>query len=164
MRPTPPGFDPQVWVELEGARALLRDGDVAGALAMYGNVFDACVRSGDHYHASVIAHTAGVAEPDLTKKHEWNLAALREADAVADRDRVKETYPSNLNNLGMSFAQLGQAAKAIDALERALMHVRDLPSGPYADQVRAGIERNLGRAREPAGHAADNARNETGRD
>src|SRR5258708_37751594 len=159
MRPTPPGSDPQVGVELEEARSQLRDGDLAGALATYREAFDGCVTKGDHYHAAVVAHTAGVAEPDLTKKHEWNLTALREADAVADRDRVKETCASNLNNLGMSFAQLGQGARAIDALERALTHVRDLPPGPYADQVRAGIERNLGRAREPAGHTADNARN-----
>ncbi len=149
---------------LEGARAQLRNGDVAGALATYGKAFDGCVTKGDHYHASVVAHTAGVAEPDLTKKHEWNLAALREADAAADRDRIKETYASNLNNLGMSFAQLGQDAKAIDALERALTHVRDLPPGPYADQVRAGIERNLARARASTGHTADNARNTLGRD
>lgn len=164
MRPMPPGFDPRVWTALEDARALLKTGDVAGALATYRKAFDDCVKRGDHYHASITAHSAGVVESDLTKKHEWNVAAIREADAVADRDRVKETYASNYNNLGMSFAQLGEIEKAIDSLERARTHVGDVPPGPYADQVRAGIERNLARAREPAGHAAHNSRNETGRD
>ena len=164
MRPTPPGFDPHVWNELEAARAQLASGDAAAAVATYRTAFDGCVARGDHYHASVVAHMAGVAETDVAKKHEWNLAALREADAVPDRARVRDTYASNYNNLGMSHAQLGERDRAIDAFERALGHVGDLPPGPYADQVRGGIERNLARAREPAGHTADNSRNELGRD
>lgn len=148
MRPTPPGFDPQVWTELEEARAQLQRGETAGALATYRGAFDGCVARADHYHASVVAHSAGVAEPDLGKKHEWNLAALHEADAVADRERVKGLYASSYNNLGMSFAQLGDRERARDALDRALTHVGDVPPGAYAEQVRAGIERNLARVRE----------------
>ena len=121
---------------------------MAGALATYRRAFERCIARADHYHATVIAHMAGVAEPDPTKKHEWNLEALREADAVADRDRVKDTYASNCNNLGMSYAQLGEREQAIATFERALSCVGDVPAGPYADQVRAAIERNLARARE----------------
>ena len=164
MRPVPPGFDPLVWTDLERARAQLASGDTAAALATYRRAFDGSVGRGDHYHASVIAHTAGVAEADAAKKHEWNVAALREADAAPDRARVRDTYASNLNNLGMSFAQLGERDKAIEAFERALAQVDDLAPGPYRDQVRGGIERNLARAREPSGQSADNARNESGRD
>ena len=164
MRPVPPGFDPGVWSELERARAQLASGDVAAALATYRSTFDDCVVRADHFHASVAAHMAGVAEFDAATKHEWNVAALREADAVGDRERVKGTYASNLNNLGMSFAQLGHRDRALETFERALAHVGDLPPGPYADQVRTGIERNLARARGPAGQTADNARNEMGRD
>ena len=148
MRPTPPGFDPHVWTELEEARAQLKSGETAGALAMYRMAFHECLARSDHYHASVIAHMAGVAEPDLIKKHEWNVAALREADAVADRARVKDTYASSYNNLGISFARLGEHEKAIDSFEQALARVGDVPPGPYADQVRGGIERNLARLRE----------------
>jgi len=148
MRPLPPDFDPGVWTDLETAKAQLKSGDAAGALATYRRAFDGCLARSDHYHASVIAHTAGVAETDPSKKHDWNLAALREADAVADRDRVKDTYASNYNNLGMSYAQRGERELAIEVLQRALAHVDDIPTGPYADQVRAGIERNLARARE----------------
>ena len=148
MRPTPPGFDPQVWTDLEHARAQINSGDTTSALATYSRAFDGCIARSDHYHASVIAHMAGVAEPDPVKKHEWNITALREADAVADRARVKNTYASNYNNLGMSFAQLGQRESAAEAFERALQAVADLPPGPYADQVRAGIERNVARLHE----------------
>jgi len=148
MRPTPPGFDPEVWAQLEQANAELKAGDTTGALETYRVAFEGCVTRSDHYHATVIAHMAGVAEPDPTKKHEWNLEALREADAVAERDRVKDTYASNCNNLGMSYAQLGEREKAIETFQRALAHVGDVPAGPYADQVRAAIERNLARALE----------------
>src|SRR5260221_5124119 len=148
MRPLPPGFDPQVWTELEEAKAQLKAGDAKGALATYRRAFDGCVARSDHYHATVVAHMAGVTETDPNKKHDWNLTALREADAVEDRDPVKDTYASNCNNLGMSYAQLGDREKAIESFQRALAHVADVPTGPYADQVRAAIERNLARAQE----------------
>ncbi len=148
MRPLPPGFDRQVWTELEEAKAQLKAGDAKGALATYRRAFDGCVARSDHYHATVVAHMAGVTETDPNKKHDWNLAALREADAVADRDRVKDTYASNYNNLGMSYAQRGEREQAIATFERALSCAGDVPTGPYADQVRAAIERNLARARE----------------
>src|SRR2546423_4793401 len=141
MRPTPPGFDPEVWADLEEAKGQLKNGETARALATYRQGYERCLARKDHYHATVIAHMAGVAEPDPTKKHDWNLAALREADAVADRDRVKDTYASNYNNLGMSHAQRGERAQAIDAFERALAHVANVPAGPYAHQCRAPIER-----------------------
>lgn len=88
---------------------------------------------------------AGVAEPDIARKHEWNLRAVAQADAVDDRESVKDTYASNLNNLGLSFAQLGDTVRARETFERALRHAADLSAGPYADQVRAGIERNITR-------------------
>ena len=144
----PSWFDPEVRASLEEARAQLQAGDPAGALATYRVAFDGCVARSDHYHASVIAHMAGVAEADPIAKHDWNLAAVREADAVAERDRVKDTYASSYNNLGLSYAQRGEREQAIRAFRRALAHVADVPAGPYADQVKAAIERNLARARE----------------
>lgn len=89
MRPTPPNIDPRIWPRLEEARELLRQGDVSGALDRYTSTWGECVATADHYHASVIAHMAGVAEPDTVKKHEWNLRAISEADQVADRSVVK---------------------------------------------------------------------------
>lgn len=88
---------------------------------------------------------AGVAEADLAKKHQWNLRAIEQADAVADRGRVRETYASNLNNLGLSYAQLGEAERARETFAAALRHADDLPPGAYGEQVRASIRRNLER-------------------
>src|SRR5438093_9180331 len=139
MRSTPPNLDPRIWARLEEARELLRQGDVSGALDRYASTWDECVATADHYHASVIAHMAGVAEPDIVKKHEWNLRAISKADQVADRSVVKGLYASNLNNLGMSYAQLGDQSKAIETFEAALRAVDDLQPGAYKDQVRGGI-------------------------
>jgi len=146
MRPAPPNFDPRIWARLEEARELLRQGDVAAALDGYTSTWCECVAASDHLHASVIAHMAGVAEPDIVKKHEWNLRAISQADQVADRSLVNDVYASNLNNLGLSYAQLGDQRKAMEIFEAALRAVDDLQPGPYRDQVRAGIERNLARA------------------
>jgi len=55
-------------------------------------------------------------------------------------------YASNLNNLGMSYAQLGDQSKAIETFEAALRAVDDLQPRAYRDQVRAGIERNVASA------------------
>jgi tetratricopeptide (TPR) repeat protein len=105
------------------------------------------VRTADHFHASVTAHVAGVAEPDIGKKHEWNLRAIAQADQVADRSLVNHLYASNLNNLGMSYAHLGDQRKAIERFEAALRAVDDVQRGPHREQVRAGIEGNLAKAR-----------------
>lgn len=149
MRPTPPSFDPQVKSALDEAKALLAAGDRATALAVYARAWDGALERDDHFHASVIAHMAGVVEDDPTKKHEWNLAALREADAVADRKRVKGTYASNYNNLGLSYALLGDRDKARESFALALSAVADIDPGPYAEQVRGGIERNVARLSAP---------------
>lgn len=94
---------------------------------------------------------AGVAEPDPAKKHEWNVAALREADADPQTIRSRGMYASLYNNLGMSHSVNGRRAEALRAYEVASAHVDEIDPGPYADQVRAGIERNV--ARLPAGDA-----------
>ena len=145
MRPVPPGFDASVWEHLERARAHANSGDAQGAAETYRAAYEGCRARQDHYYASVVAHQAGVAEPELARKHEWNLIALAEADAVPDPMRVRDFYASNLNNLGMTYAQLGERAQAKDTFKRALVHAAELPPGPYADQVRGGIERNLAR-------------------
>ena len=145
MRPVPPGFDASVWEQLERARARISSGDLAGAGEIYRGAYETRRARQDHYYASVIAHQAGVNEPDLQRKHEWNLIAVAEADAVTDRTRVRDLYASNLNNLGMTYAQLGERSLAKTTFERALTHASELAPGAYADQVRAGIERNLAR-------------------
>lgn len=144
-RPSPPDFDPQVRSALDEAKGRLAAGDIPSALAIYQRAWDDRVARGDHFHACVIAHMAGVVDPDLTRKHDWNVAALAEADAVADLIRGRGMYPSLYNNLGMSASLRGDRADAHRYFELARSHLAELEPGPYAEQVRAGIERNLAR-------------------
>ena len=55
---------------------------------------------------------AGVIEPDPARKLDWNVNALREADAAADRERIRGFYASLHNNLAFSHAMLGNLDEA----------------------------------------------------
>ena len=145
MRATPPDFDPRVRAVFDEARALIAARNVPGALATYARIWDELVAEGDHLHACVVAHMAGVAEPDGAKKHEWNIVAIREAGAVPETMRWRGMYASLYNNLGMSHALQGRADEARRSFELALGHLDEIEPGPYKEQSRAGIERNLAR-------------------
>ncbi|HEX9495320.1 MAG TPA: hypothetical protein VGA38_06145 [Candidatus Limnocylindria bacterium] len=133
----------EVQRELDIAKTLLAGGDRSGATTVYQRLWDRLVASGDHFHAAVVAHMAGVVEPDDAAKHEWNIAALREADATLPREDVAWFYPSLYNNLGYSYAMRGDRAAARRSLEIALSHVDALEAGPYAEQVTKTINDRL---------------------
>lgn len=121
----------------------LAAGDVGGALAVYNEVWDAVVIRGDHGHASVIAHMAGVAEADPQKKLQWNLDALREAYAAGDHPLVAGFYPSLFSNLGYSYLMLGDLPEALRYMELAASRLGDLEPGPYANHIRSTVEAKL---------------------
>ncbi len=145
--PTPPNFDPDVQRALDEAKTLIAADRISDALARYRLAYDGAIAKGDHFHACVIAHMAGVAESDPKKKHDWNLAALRHADGAPDVTGSRGMYASLYNNLGMSHLLLGKRDRARECFERAAARVAEIGTGPYADRVRAGIERNLARSR-----------------
>jgi hypothetical protein len=134
---------PEVQRELDVAKTLLAGGDPAGTLTVYRRLWDRLVAAGDHFHATVVAHMAGVVEPDNEKKHEWNVAALRQADAAEAPEDVAGLYPSLYNNLGYSYAMRGDRAAARRSLETALSHVGALEAGPYAERVTKTINDRL---------------------
>ena len=67
MRASPPDVDPRVRAVLDEATALIAARSVPAALASYARIWDELVAEGDHFHACVVAHMAGVAEPDAAK-------------------------------------------------------------------------------------------------
>lgn len=142
-----PDVDPSVRSALEEARTLIAAGDPDGALAVYQRAWDELLAKGDHLHACVVAHMAGVAEKDAVKKHEWNVVALREAEVVPDALRWRGMHVSLYNNLGMSHSLQGRTDEARRCFELAREHLDELEPGPYKDQARGGIERNLARLR-----------------
>jgi hypothetical protein len=145
MREGPGGFDPTVKAALDEAKALIASGDIVGGLAAYQRTYDDAIGRGDHYHASVVAHMAGVAEPDAAAKHQWNVDALREAYAAGDRRHVAGFYASLFGNLAFSHAMLGNLDDALRYQALASTRVQDIEPGAYRDQVAAATERNLAR-------------------
>lgn len=133
----------EVQRELDVARTLLAGGDPAGSLVVYQRLWDRLVAQRDHFHATVVAHMAGVVEPDNDRKHDWNVAALREADAAEPRADVAGLYASLYNNLAYSLAMRGDREAARRSLEIARTHFAGLEPGPYADQVKRTIEDRL---------------------
>ena len=144
MRPAPPGFDSVVWAELERARAQRESGDVPAALATYQAAWDVATAQGDHFHAMVIAHMAGAAEPDAENKHRWNVAAIAEAEAIPDLVRGRGMYSSLYNNVGLSHSLRGERDEARRYFDQALSHLNEVPQ-PGQGQLRAAIERNIAR-------------------
>lgn len=143
----PPDLDPQVRAALDEAKSALAGGDVPRAIAVYQRAWDELLATGDHLGACVVAHMAGVAEPDPARKHRWNVAALAEADALPDVMRVRGMNSSLYDNLGMSHSMQGDREAALRCFDLAASHLHEMAPGPYADQVRAGIERNAARLR-----------------
>lgn len=132
---------------LDQAKAKIGAGDVRGALDTYQEVWDAAVVRGDHAHASVVAHMAGVAESDPQRKLSWNLDALREADLAGNDPLVTSFYPSLYNNLALSYAFLGDRAEALRYMELAASRLGDLEPSPYAERVRTGVKAQLAKLR-----------------
>ena len=68
MRSAPPWFDLEIWASLEAARQHVQAGEIVSAMAIYERARDQAIDRADHFHAMVVAHTAGAAEPDPDKK------------------------------------------------------------------------------------------------
>jgi len=147
VRDAPAEFDPTLKATLDEAKGMLAAGDVPAAMVVYERAWTVTTAAQDHHHASVVAHMAGVAEPDLDRKLRWNLDALREADATEDRERVAGFYSSLYGNLAFSYAMLGDLDTALRYQELAVSRLPDIEPGPYRDRVVSGTERQTERLR-----------------
>lgn len=136
-------LDADVKRVLDEAKALMAAANVAEAMKVYSDAFEALAARGDHFSASNVAHMAGVAEPDPARKLEWNERALSEADAVEDRQSVAGFYASLYNNLAFSHSLLDNRAEALRCIRMARTHVGAIEPGPYADRVKSAIQKRL---------------------
>jgi hypothetical protein len=137
----PPG--PLATVAIAEAKNLIAAGDVLAGLERYRAAFEELVATDQHYDASTIAHMAGTIDEDDATKLIWNVLALREADAEADRESVAWFYPSLHNNLAYSYARLGDKDETLVQLRHAWAHVDALEPGPYGDRVKETIRKRL---------------------
>jgi hypothetical protein len=118
MRKPPPDFDPLVKAALDEAKA-----KVAQVTCPVRSrcIARRVVERGDHGHAGVAAHMAGVAEPDREARLQWNLNALREAEADSGHPLVATFSPSLYNNLAFSYELIGDRAQALRYSDRGIV-------------------------------------------
>ena len=133
---------------LDEARERKEAGEPAAALVIYRTAWEAAVQRGDHAHASVIAHMAALVAGDPAERLQWDLDALREANAAGAHPLVAEFYPSLYNNLAYSYVQLGSRDEALRYALMAAERLADLKPGPYADRAKASVEAHLAKLRE----------------
>ncbi|PRY22898.1 hypothetical protein [Pseudosporangium ferrugineum] len=124
----------------EGMRAEV-EGRLLDAQALFEQAWAART---DDYDACVAAHYLARRQDDPAEILRWNQEALRHADAVGD-ERVAPFYPSLLVGVASAHEQLGDAAAARVAFERAAEYVGVLPADEYGEQLRAAVTDGLRR-------------------
>jgi len=142
-------IDPQNTVVKLCAAGIQAEGQgrFAEARALYRQAWEA---SRDDYEACIAAHYLARGQDSAQENLRWNLEALRRALAAGE-ERARAFYPSLYLNLGFSYEQLGDPAKAARCYDLACGCLDSLPPGAYRETVLGGIR--AGQAR-TAGEAA----------
>jgi len=109
-------------------RTLRAEGHQAEALSELKAAWEEALAEGDQYSACGLAHDLGHTEVDAESQLRWHVEALRAADAVEDRERVRLFYPSLHLNLGLTYLRLGDNTKARHHLEAAEREAPVLPA------------------------------------
>src|SRR6478672_9011414 len=122
-------------IEMKGrrdeARTLFRQ-----AWELRQNDVDACIAA--HYlarHQETPAETL-----------RWNELALTHA-IRSSSDSVRSFYPSLYLNLGKSYEDVGDLARARELYEEGERHLGEVPEGGYGDVVRQGLRSAMQRVR-----------------
>ena len=113
----------------------------ADALSLYMRAWN---ESSDDFERCISAHYVARHQKTVHGALEWNLQALARANAV-EHARVREFYPSLYLNVGKSYEEAGDRRRAREFFGLALGKLEGLPSGPYRDVVKDGIQRGLER-------------------
>jgi tetratricopeptide (TPR) repeat protein len=99
--------NPVIQLCIEGTRSEYA-GRQEEAAALYRRAWE---ESKDDYEACIAAHYVARLRNSLEECLQWNLTALKHANAVAD-DSVRDFYPSLYLSLGHAFELLGQQTEA----------------------------------------------------
>jgi tetratricopeptide (TPR) repeat protein len=95
--------------------------------------------STDDFEACIAAHYLARHQDTNEQRLQWNQESLRRAQAAGGQ-RVQDFYPSLYLNLGYSYEQLGEKAKASYYYELAENSAAKLSEDRYGKIVRDGIE------------------------
>ena len=84
------------------------DGNMEAACELYRQAWEA---STNDYEACIAAHYVARCQETPEETFRWNREALARAKAIDD-DNIKDFYPSLYLNMGRSYEQIGNPAKA----------------------------------------------------
>jgi hypothetical protein len=119
---------------------LCADG-MAGDPTAFARAWEARV---DDFDACVAAHYLARVQPDPQATFEWNARAIEHA-RLADPELVRAFMPSLYLNLGRSYEDIGDAARAADEYRRAESCLDALDDDGYGALVRRGVAAGLER-------------------
>jgi len=116
---------------LERGRTFNSSGASQRAVPLFAEALALAERTHDPFYAVDAAHMLGIAAP-AAERLDWNLKALALAEAAADA-RARSWQASLYNNIGWTYFDAGDAAKALDLWQKALALRETMGS---ADRIR----------------------------
>lgn len=102
----------------------------------------------DDLDACVAAHYVARHQESLAETLRWNELALTHA-LHAPTDAVRSFFPSLYLNLGKSYEDIGESARARELYEQGERCLDDVPEGGHGEIVRQGLrnaQQRVGRA------------------
>ena len=101
----------------------------------------------DDVDACIAAHYVARHQESPAETLRWNELALTHA-LSASADSIRSFYPSLYLNLGKSYEDIGDIARARELYEQGEQSIKEVPEGGYGDIVRQGLHNALERVRQ----------------
>ena len=98
----------------------------------------------DDVDACIAAHYLARHQDSPAETLRWNELALTHG-MCASAESVRSFFPSLYLNLGKSYEDAGDSARARELYEQGERCLDDVPGGGYGDVVRQGLQNALGR-------------------
>ena len=100
--------------------------------------------------ACIAAHYMARHQDTPAETLRWNELALTHAISAAT-DSLRSFYPSLYLNLGKSYEDLGDTARARELYEQGELYIEAVPENGYGDIVRQGLSNALERVGQDGG-------------
>jgi tetratricopeptide (TPR) repeat protein len=137
-------FDPENTVVKLCAQGMQAEaeGEIEEANACFKQAWEAATNDFERF---IAAHYCARNQPDPLVNLQWNLDALKYAQAIHD-ESIKGHYPSLYLNIGKSYETIGDLPSAGTYYQLAADNDTHLPEGGYGNMLKAGIADGLKRA------------------
>jgi hypothetical protein len=130
-------IDPTNRVVALCAEGMMLEGVPADAMRLFEEAW--ALRS-DDFEAAIAAHYVARHQPTPADTLHWNALAVQHAELVSD-GRAAGFLASLYLNLADAHEKVGARAPAASAVQRAAIHLAELPAGGYRELVAMAIRR-----------------------